>query len=164
VFTVRATISSKCVHVLPGIVSRYHSSIARPFSRTGVDAEVSSRRAIDGAIHDGMWSINVSGLGSGSVDVRRREVNRFVEISKAIKPSEMAMGEELTAVHHSNEAHNAHIIFRCIPCIRPVVEYFSDIQLGTGTKHFRKLYTGFPSAVQGKLSLNMAPSFGLLTQ
>jgi L-alanine-DL-glutamate epimerase-like enolase superfamily enzyme len=96
-----------------------------------------------------------------AVDILQPDVNRAGGITEAIKICALAEAAGLPVIPHSNEAHNLQVIFSRSAHVCPVVEYFPNIEPDTGNELFWTIYSGIPSAKDGKLTLQDAPGLGV---
>lgn len=95
------------------------------------------------------------------VDILQPDVNRVGGITEALKICALAEAAGLPVIPHSNEAHNLQVIFSRPAHVCPMVEYFPDVEPDTGNELFWKIYSGIPSAKDGRLSLKATPGLGV---
>lgn len=100
-------------------------------------------------------------INKSACDILQPDFNRAGGLTEARKICALAETAGLPVFPHSNEAHNTAIIFSQSAAVCPVVEYFPNVLPDTGNELFWSLFTGYPQAQNGFLSISTAPGLGV---
>ncbi len=100
-------------------------------------------------------------INKSAADILQPDFNRAGGLTEARKICALAETAGLPVFPHSNEAHNTAIIFSQSAAVCPVVEYFPNVTPDTGNELFWNLFTGYPEAKNGYLSISTKPGLGV---
>ena len=100
-------------------------------------------------------------INKSAADILQPDFNRAGGLTEARKICALAETAGLPVFPHSNEAHNTAIIFSQSASVCPLVEYFPNVLPDTGNELFWDLFTGYPEAKNGYLSVSTKPGLGV---
>lgn len=98
-------------------------------------------------------------IDAEAAHILQPDVNRVGGITEARKIFAIAAARDLPVVPHSNEMHNLHLV--ASQTNAPFAEYFPAVEPDTGNELFWKIFSGSPTAENGRIELPTTPGLGI---